>query len=83
MFTAPTAIRAIQREDPQAVGASKHDLSSLRQVAMVFMVMLVFMVFMVMLVLLMVKMPSQIYVTPWCYICLHHDPFRDSQLSSS
>ena len=32
MFTAPTAIRAIQREDPEAVGASKHDISSLRQV---------------------------------------------------
>ena len=32
MFTAPTAIRAIQREDPEARGAAKHDLSSLRQV---------------------------------------------------
>merc|ERR1719150_371537 len=31
MFTAPTAIRAIQREDPEARGAAKHDLSSLRQ----------------------------------------------------
>lgn len=30
MFTAPTAIRAIRREDPNGVGISAHDLSSLR-----------------------------------------------------
>ena len=31
MFTAPTAIRAIKREDPEAEGAAKHDISCLRQ----------------------------------------------------
>jgi propionyl-CoA synthetase len=30
MFTAPTALRAIRRADPEAAGARRHDLSSLR-----------------------------------------------------